>query len=152
MLHLVLKQTDSKQRKAGFKTRDSPGWMRPGGVSQLLLMHMNCSRSTVLFLAFSLSPANQDFCWLATTKGQDIPSTLDPDLHSGGVPVCSAEREGQAGFEPSRHQLGSEGHTFPGFLFPGGDLLGVWAQTQKGAKALRGRETATFTRWEFKRK
>lgn len=52
MLHFILELTDSKQRKADFKTRDSPGWMRPGGAYQSLLMHMNCCHSTVLFLGF----------------------------------------------------------------------------------------------------
>lgn len=36
--------------------------------------------------------------------------------------------------------------TFPGFLCAGGDPLEVWARTQNGAKALRGRETTNFTR------
>lgn len=50
------------------------------------------------------------------------------------------------------HQGTKDHHTFPGFLFAGGDSFQRWAQTQKGAKVPRNRETITFTRGELERK
>ena len=87
-------------------------------------------------------------------ESQDAPPTLDPDLlHSGGAPACSVGRRGQAGFaEPSGHQLGSVTAHFPWLPVPWWRSPWGAGLDPEGAKALRGRETTNFTRWEFKRK
>lgn len=155
MLHFTLELTDSKQRKADFKTRDSPGWMRPGGASPPLLMHVNCCHSTVLFLGFQPLTYESGLLLLGhyERSGHSIYPWPWSATFKWGASLFS--REGMASWVcwTIRAPAGlREGRTFPGFLLPGGDPLMGWAQTQEGAKALRGRETATFTRWEFKRK
>lgn len=129
--------------------------MRPGDIFQLLLICMNCCHQHCSLSGLSvLSPVNQGpsrgrFLLLGCHESQGAPSTVGLDLqHSGGAPAHSAGREWQTGFaKPLGHQLGSRAATlFLASCSLEEILLKGRLRPQNGAKALRSRETTTFTR------
>lgn len=129
--------------------------MRPRDAFQPLLMHINCCHQHYSLSGLSApSPANQGpsgggLRLLGRHESQDAPSTRGSDFqHSCGEPALSVAREWQARFaKPSGRQLGSGTATLSLASCSLGEIpLKGGLRPKKGTKALRSRETITFTR------